>query len=159
MEQSYNLGEGEPMKLKHMLFAAALLGAFYGGTLVPTVHSQSDEARYAQMGFMKVEPGGVQEYLEVEQNLWKPVHQELVKTGKKESWWLFRVRYPRGTDHEYNFITVNAFQDLQDLETAGYQEILSKVHAGKNTQDILDRTLNARKQVNVELWELIEQVQ
>ena len=147
------------MELRHLGIALSMVAAFLTGTLVPSVQSQSETARYLRVGYMKVKPGNQQEYLRLEQDVWKPIHEHLVKNGKKKSWFLYGVRSPGGTNQEYNFVTLNVFDTWQDLETPGYPTAVREVHPDKKPEDIGDRTRAARDQVRTEIWALMERVE
>lgn len=147
------------MKTKHVVLAALMLAAFYAGTLVPSVHGQSEPGTYFRVNFMKVAPGGEQEYLNVEQEEWKPVHQALVESGRMNSWWLFETLYPAGTSHEYNYVAVDVFDSLENLENPGYVDMFPKVHEGESYEDASERTMAARDVANTELWRLVDHVE
>ena len=79
------------------------------------VAARSDDSpRIYVFDFMKVEPGGEDRYVQAETRWWKPVHAERIKNGSMRSWSLYRVRYPDGAAREYDFLTVNVFDDFAD---------------------------------------------
>ena len=40
-----------------------------------------------EIAYMKVPPHGAEEYISMEQEIWKPVHQERIKNGKLLGWY------------------------------------------------------------------------
>lgn len=69
--------------------------------------------RYVQIDYMKVEPGRGQQYVKLEQDIFKPIHQDRISKGTIESWAVYAVRYPAGTNREYDFVTATVFPNLQ----------------------------------------------
>ena len=80
------------MSFKKILWALAIGLAFFAGTLVPigsqrssTVLAQAPQAKppkYLEVDYMKVQPGKDSDYLRVEQQIWKPMHQERIRKGQ-----------------------------------------------------------------------------
>lgn len=70
--------------------------------LVVLVAMLPNTALHAQMialiDYMKVPEGGDAEYLKVEQEIWKSMHQEWVNQGKMTGWYLWSIPYPGGTN-------------------------------------------------------------
>ncbi|HKJ42684.1 MAG TPA: hypothetical protein VKA27_11360 [Sunxiuqinia sp.] len=77
--------------------------------------AQENHPTFAVVDFMKVNQGDEDKYVQVEENYWKPIHQERIKDGEIVAWELYKVRYT-GTDDEYNFVTVTLFDDPAKLE-------------------------------------------
>ncbi len=149
------------MKIRHFALAMVIVASFLAGSLVPTASTQTKTAKYFEVDYMKVEPMKVDEYLKVERDLWKPLHQDRVKNGKVKSWSLFALQFPFGTDEKYDYVTVNAFDQFGQLEDpyAGFPELLAKVHPGVKVPDFITRTENARRLVRSEVWALVEHVE
>ncbi len=113
---------------------------------------------YAVVDFMKVPEGGDGEYLKVEQEMWKPMHQEWVNTGNLDSWSLWSIPYPGGTDAEYHYATVRIYTDDSQLENTmnNMDAVFKKVHPGMDADKAFDRTLASRDLVKTHMlynWE------
>jgi hypothetical protein len=63
--------------------------------------------------YMKVAPGQDDAYLQVEQKMWKPIHEARVKAGKAIAWYLYRVASPSGTLVDHNYVTGSHLQRLR----------------------------------------------
>jgi len=114
------------------------------------VMAQANTNLFAVVELMKVEPGQEANYIDLEQQIWKPIHQERVKQGKLVGWILYQVMYT-GTNDIYNYATVNVYSDLKSMENP-YDEIdFAKVHPGKDIDEEFNRTLNLRKLVKSQL--------
>ena len=72
---------------------------------------------YAQITvvqFMKVTPGQLDTYLEVEE-AWSKLHQKSVDNGYLLEWSLYEKMF-HGTEDEYDFITINVYPDWASYE-------------------------------------------
>lgn len=113
--------------------------------------------RYAYIGYMRPEPG--KGYVNLERQYWKPIHQERVNRGILRSWQLYQVRFPGGSNKEYNYFTVQLYDKFADLETQYPAGIWEKVHPNAKEADVQTQTNAARKMVRTELLNLLESVQ
>ena len=114
--------------------------------------------KYLQLDFMKVKPGNDNEYLDVETNLWKPVHNEFIKAGSRVGWSLWGRVYPSGSGLNYQYVTVNYFADWSKIGAADFNAAFSKAHVGKDINALGERTNASRDLVKSELWEVVERV-
>jgi hypothetical protein len=112
--------------------------------------------KYVEIDYMKVKEGKDEQYLKSEREDWKPVHQSLVDQGKRANWGLWARGFPGGTGYNYDYVTSNGFTTYSQMDDGDYIETFNKVHAGKNQQEMLDRTNQSRDLVHSELWELKE---
>ncbi|HPE75952.1 MAG TPA: hypothetical protein PLC80_07675 [Draconibacterium sp.] len=115
--------------------------------------------KYLQINFMKVKQGEESEYLNVENTVWKPVHEELTKAGSKAGWSVWKVVYPGGFGTDYQFLAVDDLSEYSQINMADIESIFSKVHSGKSVDALINRTNNSRILVRSELWELLETTQ
>jgi hypothetical protein len=149
------------MKPKHIGLALVIALSFLVGTLVPRVSSQTNANKYLEVDYMKVESGNDEEYLKVEQDLWKPIHKERLKNGAIKSWALYGLRFPSGEDEKYNYMTVNVFDKFDRLEDpyGNFPELMKKAHSGKDMGDLINRTGKSRRLVRSEVWVQIDRVE
>lgn len=112
--------------------------------------------KFVQIDFMKTKEGMNDEYLRVELEEWKPVHQALTDAGKRNGWSLWSQVFPGGTASSHNYVTGNIFSSYAQMGEGGFEEAFKKAHPGKNVDAALDRTFKSRDGVRSELWELIE---
>lgn len=119
------------------------------------VHAQESGTVYVQIDYMKVPPGGGAEYVQMEQDVWKPIHQERIKRGVIMSWDLYGVWFaPAGI--EYDYVTVNVFDELSDLEGAFAEEIVTAAHPNGDIDALMQRTEAARDLIHSEVWQLVD---
>lgn len=115
----------------------------------PPVRAQVDSTLYLAVGcLMSMSP----DYVDVEQQLWKPMHQEMVNQGQKVFWALYWVQY--GSREECDYYTVNAYVGAEALEEAyaDLPEVFAKVHPDKDFGEAMAKTYASRKFVRSQLW-------
>jgi hypothetical protein len=66
--------------------------------------------------YMKVAPGQDDAYLQVEQKMWKPIHEVRVKAGNALGWYLYRVASPSGSLVDHNYVTVAVYKSFEATE-------------------------------------------
>ena len=135
--------------------------SFLAGTLAPGVSSDTKSPKYFEVDYMKVNPGKEADYLKLEREDWKPLHQERIKAGQIRSWSLYALQFPSGTDEKYDYVTVNAFDQFGQLENpyANAQTMFARVHPGVKVNEFLDRTEKTRNLVRSEVWVLVDKAE
>lgn len=124
--------------------------AYPGGGENPAPH------KYIVVNYMKTIPGG--NFVEVENELAKPVSQELIKNGDWAGWSLWSNVFPRGAGMESNFVTVDYFSDYSKIGSANYRQAFEKAHPGKDWSEFANKVGNSRNMVRSELWKVIDAV-
>lgn len=122
----------------------------------PTASTQPP--RYAFIGYMQPEYGKTRQYVELERQYWKQIHQERVGRGILRAWTLYNVRFPGGSDRAYSHFTIQLLDQFHDLETQYPAGIWDKVHPNVRQDEIDARTNAARKMVRTDVLTLLEQV-
>ncbi len=113
---------------------------------------------YIEVDFMHVRQGGDDEYVDVEENIWKPVHEELINSRTRAGWSLWHIVFPGGYGMDYQYVTVNEFSSFSQIGSGDYNAAFNKVHEGKNIDELMQRTLDSRVLAKSELWELLDSV-
>jgi len=93
--------------------------------------------KYLLVDYMKVNPGKEGNYYRLEHDIWNPIHQEFVKSGKKRFWSFYGVRFPSGADEKYDYVTVNGFDNFAQVEApyTSLPEVLKKVHPNTKMEE------------------------
>ncbi|MGF1669930.1 MAG: hypothetical protein ACFCU6_05750 [Balneolaceae bacterium] len=117
--------------------------------------AQNGDPVYVQIDFMNVKPGEGGQYVQVEQEIWKPIHEERINRGIISYWGLYGAMYTE-PGANYNYITVNVFDDLKKLENFYDMNMIDAVHPDVQLQSIMERTNESRELVHSEVWQLID---
>ncbi len=90
-------------------------------------------------------------YVQLEVDVWKPMHQHLVDHGQRAAWALYRVAY--GDRSRCDYYAVTTYAGAAQLEVApDFAGAFEAVHSGANADAMFKKTLAARKMVATELW-------
>ena len=134
------------------LLAAALACVLIGFPTDAPSQSNDAPALYVVLECMK---SSTPEYVYIETELWKPVHQSLVDSGKRDSWALYEVEYGDRTVCDY--YTVTTYRGEEQLNTdPAYGALFAEVHPNVDVADAMLRTGAARERLSTELWRMID---
>lgn len=101
--------------------------------------------RAAYVDFMYVPEGMSGNYVSMEQDIAKPVHQEAVNQGRLVSWSLWAIPFPGGTGAEYHYATVRIYENMEQIQSANeFGELFEMVHEGQNIDELLETVWNTR---------------
>ena len=100
---------------------------------------------FVTFDYMNVKPANVSEYLNLEGEVWKPVHKEFQNRGMEVSWSLYMVR-GAGTQNHYNYVTVSVYDGLGSLDNdaAKLNEVVSSVYSNEEIEGFWNKTSAAR---------------
>lgn len=143
------------MKKKYMDFkkvmVAFILLAFAFGVFPLLGSAQENEPPlFALVECMKVKPQNESSYLDIEKNIWKPIHLERVKQGTIVGWYLYKVWFT-GTDDKYNYVTVTLFSDPLKIEDPYKNIDPAKILPGKDIDKVMKETGDSREMVSSSL--------
>lgn len=117
-----------------------------------------DPAKYMQVNFMKVDTGMESEYEGLEKNIWMPIHNESISSGRTVGWGLWSVLFPRGEGRPYQYITLNTFSDYSYVFQLDFSIPFKAIHPDKDYSEMIGKTEEARTIMRSELWDLIDYV-
>jgi hypothetical protein len=111
-------------------------------------------SRYIVVDYMRSKPNV--DYVAMERELWKPVHQDRVRSGSLDRWTLWELVLPGGASYPYDYATVNDLSKLSLLQDAYTEDLFRRVHPKIALNDIANRTTAARDLTRHELWVLVD---
>lgn len=151
---------GVLVQIRRLAVPALVPTAFLLGTFVNTGFTQQAAARptIVEVACMKVDPAKEDDYVALERDVWKPMHQERVKQGRLRSWTLYEVRFPAGTKRECDYRTANIYNSLADIDRP-IADIVSKIHPNVPIAELARRTYAGRDLTHSELWYQVDQTQ
>jgi hypothetical protein len=135
----------------HFFYSLFLFALF----LPNKASAQDAPTMYYAIQYMKVPLENDNEYIRLETEVWKILHQARKDAGLLDGWYLFRVLSPAGTDTEYNYVTVNAYSSLEKL--AGHYESFGVDYTkllNSEQISIALKTDKIRDLVKEEVWKL-----
>jgi hypothetical protein len=106
---------------------------------------------YYEMNFMKTLDGKLNEYVRQEKEVYKPIHNEFIKSGNRTGWSFSQLIVPVADGSKYNFVTANGFTDWDksySLTLDDYYKVYNKLFPKTTIPE------TARKAVKTEVWKL-----
>lgn len=122
------------------------------------ISQQNSQSLYLKIDYFKAASANIGEYLHVEQEIWKPIHQERLDRGIILGWSFYAV-FTGEPDVPYNYIAVNVFDDFEKIDYYGLNEIVETVYPEKDLSHFYQRTRTAREVVRTEIWQVNGMVQ
>ena len=113
-----------------------------------TGDGKPDPSDSISVEYMKPKPGKGNEYYTMEKDTYSKIHQARVKAGEMKSWYFLSRRFPRGTDSEFDFITVNVYPK----NGGGWNSKIIETALGKDEAAKLGDPGNVRTMVRSEVW-------
>jgi hypothetical protein len=117
--------------------------------------SQQDDSRtlFLKVDYFKAAGQQMSQYLELELEQWKPMHEERFKRDIIKSWDFYSV-VAAEPDAPYNFITINVFDDFSLIDYYDLDSIINSVYPDKDPDELMEQTRNSREVVRTEIWEV-----
>lgn len=104
------------------------------------------------VNYMKVKPGQNQAYLEMENELAKPIHQLSIEAGTLKSWGVWEKIIPWGSEQAHDFATIEQYSNLGDREKIDMLAGLQEAHPGFTAEEAMERVESTRTLVGGEIW-------
>ncbi len=121
-----------------------------------TVVDNPQPVKYLVVHRMKVNPGMVNDYVQMETEIFKPFHEELIRRDQLAYWGLWRIwPYKEG---QCRFITVNGYRDAAQLTAEGEAVQFEDLGLDYTLEEITELAQKTRVIASDELWVLIDQV-
>src|SRR5690625_3926623 len=115
-------------------------------TNLPSFAQQSSDHLYMKVDYFRATGPQMADYLEVEQEIWKPMHQERFNRGIILSWDFYAVFAGDQAD-DYNYIAVNVFDDFDKIDYYDLSSIASEVYPDMDLGALMERTRASREVV------------
>jgi len=119
------------------------------------VADNSQGATLIVINRMKVRPGDQSDYVKMEMEVFKPLHEEAIRRGLRSHWGIWsNWPFDKG---QAAYITVDGYTDASQL-TADGEDYFSEVHPDLNVDEVSDKIMKLRYMESSEIWELVESV-
>ena len=110
-------------------------------------------AAYIIVNRMKVKPGDADEYMKMENEIFKPIQEEAIRRGSMSHWGAW-VQYPYDNAH-LMYSTVDGFESIDQL-TGPRENLMPEVHPDLDPIEVWEKIAAIRTIASVELWELVD---
>ena len=116
---------------------------------ISSIHNP--DQKYVEVNFMKTLPGKDKEYVRQEKEIYKPIHQEFINSGKRTAWYFSQLIAPVADNSKYNYLTANFFNDWDKSYSITVDEYYKAYNKLFPKSAVLD---NPRTMVKTEIWKL-----
>ncbi len=111
-----------------------------------------DGAKVAVFNYFRFpETGGRMAHREVENEIWKPIHEARINDGSMLGWVAAELLMPGGSQYPYKDATVDLFDNLEQAMNSNPIPYFEKIHAGKNVNELLKKTNEAADRILAEV--------
>jgi hypothetical protein len=145
------------MRFPHRIASAVSLVLYASAATAQQASQSPTPTRFVVLDYMKVAPGKVDEYVRLEQQVWKPLHQQRVTNKEMVAWALYEVAFTADTHREYDYVTANVYDNVGATEATGLLAAFQRLHPGQVGTRLLTQTGAARQIVRSEIWTLLDQ--
>jgi len=114
-------------------------------------------SKYMEVDLMHPAAGKTADYIKMEKETFLPLHNERIKMGIMKGWGLYEKIMPVDSRMEYEYVTVNFYDDLNKLGD-GYAESVKKLFPQKDMNTMFNETVAIRTMVQSGIWKLMNYV-
>ena len=118
--------------------------------------SAASPPRYHVANFMKVTEGKWEEYLSMEKQLVRPIHEEHMKIGGRAGWGLYIKRQPGGAEVPYQAATFDFYDRWENMEDLNVSNLWVQIHPGKSPEYIDRQITTSRTLLRQEVRVLVD---
>lgn len=116
----------------------------------------SEPSEFMLFNYMMVNPGKGAEYLTLENDMARPLHEARIEDGRMHSWRTYSLMQPGGLSYKYNFATADHFTELNHIEFGFTNELIKSVMPGTNINEMFEAIFATRDIIKSETWQLVD---
>jgi len=129
-------------------------------TVVDMINSENpDDTKIVIFNFFKSPQGKSRDdHFQVEEKIWKPVHQSRIDAGEMHAWGVGSLELPWGTDYPYDSGSIDGFKSVEEYLASGGTMFshFEKVHPGKDPNKLLFETNANTNLVKSEIRKILD---
>ena len=119
-----------------------------------TVAENAGPVKYLYVARMKVKPDMYSKYVNMEREIFKPLHEELIKRGELAHWGIWSTPYFKEGQARYS--AVNGFNSVKQLTAPGSDIQPEDINLDMTWEEVSELALETREVASFELWELVD---
>jgi hypothetical protein len=113
--------------------------------------------QYAVVNYMKIPANGWEDWVEMETQFVKPVHEKNIAMGNRAGWLMASMVLPRGNGYPYQAATVDFYNTWEDMNK-DEGKVWEAVYPGMSQSGIGNRITATRTLVKAEVRKLVDYV-
>ncbi len=115
--------------------------------------AEPERTVYLQIDYYVLDHGTVPGFVEMHEELWKPVHEERISEGKIIGWNLYDALIT-GPTVKYDFVAITMTEDYGALFGADDADLIERVHPERGTEPLIQTMHEGYRIVNSEIWQM-----
>ena len=123
--------------------------------MIDALIPEATSSKLVVVNFMDVKPENRSTYVEMESEIFKPLHKVNNESGKIVDWVLARRVIPYGAEIKTDYITMDKYESYADMQNSGFMEMFTKVHPTKDGKATMTKMSKMRKLAKSEIWKHI----
>lgn len=117
-----------------------------------TAPSSSSVLKMYQLDYMRAIAGKESDYVKMEREVFKPMHEERVKAGQITDWGLWEVVMPYASESAFGYVTSTGYLDWDKLLSTDYGALYKKSFPKGDASKIGAMVNGSRTMVRSEYW-------
>lgn len=111
---------------------------------------------YFVINEINVKPSNSNEYLRLNEEIYKPLFEEAIRNNNRVAWTLW-AKWP-GNMKGYHYASADGYTSLEQIDEVDYLKYFQKIHPDKNIYQISKKVEELGTLVNSEMWKVIYKV-
>ena len=121
--------------------------------MVDALVPKATTSKMMVVNFMDVEPKNRSSYLEMENEIFKPLHAANHKNGGLVDWVVARRSIPYGAEIKTDFITIDKYDSYSKMQNSNFMETFKKVHPDIDGPSTMAKMSTLRSLIKAEVWQ------
>ena len=106
-----------------------------------------------KIDYVKTLQGGASEFLKIEREIWKPIHNERLRLGIISDRRIYKV-IAGEPGSRYDYVITTVFNDFDEIDDYRMDAIMSEIYPSDDPEVIWRRIDSAREVVGSEIWQI-----
>lgn len=116
----------------------------------------AENFKYLMVSRNLIPPDRFEEYVLMETEIFKPVHEEMIRQGLMAHWGVWQIWPYKEGQGRINI--VEGYKDAAQMSSPGFMEVFNSVHPDLVWEEVVKEIQKNRKELSVEMWELVDSV-
>lgn len=120
---------------------------------------EAANAKIMVMNFFDSPTGkSVSDHLQVEKDIWQPVHQSRIDAGEMQAWGVVTLALPWGSDYPYDSATIDVYNTVAEHLSNNMLNHFEKAHSGKDLNKMMAETTANANLISSEIWKIQDNI-
>lgn len=126
--------------------------------LVDALIPSKTTSKLLVVNFMDVKPMDRKTYLDMELEIFKPLHASSHKANILVDWFVAEREIPYGVNVKTDYITVDKFNSYEDYYSNNFSELFKSTHPTLNFEETMQTMAKKRSLLKAEIWRYVPNI-